>query len=1049
MTTKGFIITGRAAHDRIARLFVDLIHKESQYNDDDDEWIDLSPYATSGTRRQEGNRDLSIVEFLWENSPRHGTKGIRDDVKVYSHLPNGTSVLDDKWVLARLLGSSSFNDGNNSNKNDDDGEGGDESPRGKVQYTGNGNSANNDNDDDDDNGVLLATLESHCFRGADFATFARRVGLLRPHSSVGQTTTINNDNETKKEYQFRDLMTASGSDTTLTPPPPPDNLWVIKDAMSNGAGGIWIVDSANARDFLADDRDTVESAAASAAATSAAATAITSSSNSNNNSSNNNSSESILHPTHRYVAQKYAWPPTLYRGRKCHLRVYGCINYKGEAFVHRRAFLHVANELFSYDGQTGGDGQRDSNSSRFEPSVHITNCCANSHDVDKFSGEICANLLDTPNHNNVNNDSNNNTSRNTKDIPLGQYFPSIAASLAELARKSRPFLKGGGANRGFEYLGMDFVLSSLPSNKFNTTKNENNSSDRRVPVAYLLEVNAPPSQDTATGLSHAEELHDEVLSDLLKMCVLPELLGVGSHDRCGGWQCVYRPESNNETTQGNNETAAMVVPSKAAFVNRVRWNMFEKRAAEEYELYWSKQPALHNQDHGTSKCESSPIDFVSFDHHAFIRFARSQFPYFTSFQEVFFESGGGSQVPQIVMDSMMSSLACRDRSVVGSQCFNEARRALLSLLTGADMFHECSRKDDNLLFLGLNATSLLERLAQQCFGNVLKEGDEIILASENHLANVLPWTTLAKHTGAVVKWWTLSDTKTKTDCRNESCIFSDLVTPRTKLVAISHASNILGCVRDVPSICRLVRRITLNRGQVVVDGVCAAPHLLSSDVFIDDSPDWYVVSLHKMFGPHMGCLIGKKRSLQNLLKLSYTSSGNELYKLLEMGTMNYEACAGGIALQKYFQSIESELAKLTNNNGSKCCAKLAIQSVESILVNHLLSALTQSTSSIHIIQDLGHQHIGYDYDLKKGNHPSSRLPFVSFTHAKIKPNQIVEHCRRHGVICRACKFLSSDRLWREIGIGEEALVRFSLVHYNTLKEIDRVIDVLSMMDGWA
>jgi selenocysteine lyase/cysteine desulfurase len=61
----------------------------------------------------------------------------------------------------------------------------------------------------------------------------------------------------------------------------------------------------------------------------------------------------------------------------------------------------------------------------------------------------------------------------------------------------------------------------------------------------------------------------------------------------------------------------------------------------------------------------------------------------------------------------------------------------------------------------------------------------------------------------------------------------------------------------------------------------------------------------------------------------------------------------------------------------------------------------------------------------------------------------VEHCRRHQVICRACKFLSTDRFWKEMGIGDVGAVRFSLAHYNTLEDIDRSIEVLEMMDDWV
>ena len=78
-----------------------------------------------------------------------------------------------------------------------------------------------------------------------------------------------------------------------------------------------------------------------------------------------------------------------------------------------------------------------------------------------------------------------------------------------------PFLQGGKPNSRLEYLGLDFILSYKPS----TIGPE--PSQSLQPTAYLLEVNAPPSQDTATGLKHAESLHDEVIKDLLTLWVYP------------------------------------------------------------------------------------------------------------------------------------------------------------------------------------------------------------------------------------------------------------------------------------------------------------------------------------------------------------------------------------------------------------------------------------------------------------------------------------------------------------------------------------------------
>ncbi|KAL7537540.1 hypothetical protein ACHAXR_007892 [Thalassiosira sp. AJA248-18] len=1149
----GYIVTGRAAHGRVGRLFQKLLDNEKQQQMEERKeqqccWIDESPYAASKSNKVNNNNHQPTITtpssspspspptiaFLWENAPRSETKSIRNNVACYSHLPNGI-LLDDKWALARLFG------------------GGHHHHQKEQQRGMNGSKSKSDNDNGkaDNNAIMnnphLATLESHCFRGAEFVTFAKRMGLLveqqrRPAPGISTSpptsaaaaaaalplssslSTNDDDNycsfDNGTEYQWEDLLllskrTTAAQDFTSPPPPPsPNNLWVIKDAMSNGAGGIWIVDESNVGDFI----DTTTTTTIN----------DNNSSTINSSSTNNSSCSSILHPTHRYIAQQYAWPPTLYDGRKCHVRVYALVTCDGRAFVHRRAFLHVANERFHAgvglgDGENDGDGDDvgvgDGESSggvdkkkkkKFEPSVHITNCCANSHDVDKFAGEICADLELLPNDvgrdGNTDGGNNNNARCDNGEgnilVPLGEYLPSISASIAALAHRFEPFIRGGEANGGFEYLGLDFVLSSSEESEADGGRGGGGHERRGVvgrssnhkPVAYLLEVNAPPSQDTATGLDHAEGLHDEVISDLLRMWVLPNVIGTrkSSSSNRGGWRCVYTPpqppsppsssrrSSNTATTttekdeakagpnNGNNSSnnitnQHLIVPSKAAILNKIRWAMFENRAIKEYERMWKSDDHGNHTDANKMSCkvkeaaaagttssgavlseEEDPILVVSssnkdndnakealsisnnndsgldtkedqqkqdngkycesegaslFDPDVFVAFARSQFRYFsdnelpssssssfdviipgeqqqlaistTCNNKIFFESGGGAQVPQIVSDAVVASMSTRDRSVVGATCQREARLALASLLIGDDADsgggsdssqqgdHEPSA-NNHVVIMGANATSLLDQLACKiCNAGLIAAGDEIVIATENHLANVTPWLEVARRVGATVRWWTVADTNgqhgddglhNNDDHQvTQSCILSDLINTNTKIVAISHVSNVLGMERPISSICNLVHRVTRNRGQVIVDGVAAAPHLLSHGLYSGLSnntmaggedmgegegegmaggrgPDWYVASLHKMFGPHLGCLVGRRSMVQQLYNYNNNTrktaatttttkhhsiqtndddivSDETLCKSWELGTMNYEACNGVIALKQYFEIV--------------------------------------------------------------------------------------------------------------------------------------------------
>ena len=1131
-------MTGRAAHGRVARLFQTLLlHADDDERQQTTRWIDTSPYAVQPSTTTNDDT-TSIISFLWENAPRYETKSIRDTVQVYSHLPNGIHLLDDKWALARLL----------------------------MTTTTNNNTDNNNNDDDE---LLATTLESHCFRGEEFVTFAKRVGLLVALSSSDATTKNNNNHEeangsnsnnnnnngddddddddddennsVEEQYQFQDLITTTTQSSALSsasandkhhhhhplPPPPPKNLWVIKDAMSNGAGGIWIVDPLNAHEFLP-----------------------TTTNNNNNNNNNNN----ILHPNHRYIAQQYAWPPTLYNQRKCHVRVYALLTSDGRGYVHKRAFLHVANEVFEYNnnndtysddtsggggGETQGDEENDNVGGnnqgrkrrrrrlRFEPAVHITNCCANSHDIDKFAGEICVELdkpgpfssaTPTPLSNNTDSSSSASSGNDGDFLPLGDYFPSIAASVAAVVEKSAAYVQGGQANNGFEYLGLDFVLSSVPEEK--EMEDDDGHQPRRKPVAYLLEVNAPPSQDTATGLPHAEELHDEVISDLLRLWVLPNL-GIPSTSEENGWKCVYSPppppppsldeESSLDVEKANN----LIVPSKASILNKIRWAMFEKRASKEYESSWRKEDAdssssivdkiiCEGDDAKNHKCESDKEDSV-FDADSFVSFVRSQFPYFSdsaitslssssespslSGRSIFLESGGGAQVPRVVVNAMSASLMNRDRSVVGATYLSEARKSIASLLVESysdDDKEEQDADEEQTVIMGANATSLIEMLAgMYCENGILTRDDEIVIATENHLANVLPWIKAAESVGAKIKWWTVTKCQQHqiNEAMESSNVLSDLVNERTRIVAVSHASNILGCVRDISSICTLVHQVTGNQGHVVVDGVAASPHLLS--LGSGTVPNWYVVSLHKLFGPHLSCLIGKRSTALQIANVEGNLSNEKLCKTFETGTMNYEACAGAVALNEYFHRLGIEAWKRyygdvgifkgrhihsydqkpriistqasgdqveersssLSNSVRLSIARTCIIRVESRLLGLILGYFR--ISRVYIIEDVGDMKVTHDGDCIPYTDNEQRIPIVSFVHETIPSSEIVEHCRNHGVVCRSCKFLSTDKLWDEMNLTQyDCAVRFSLAHYNSTTDISKTIDVLEMLDKW-
>jgi len=454
---------------------------------------------------------------------------------------------------------------------------------------------------------------------------------------------------------------------------------------------------------------------------------------------------------------------------------------------------------------------------------------------------------------------------------------------------------------------------------------------------------------------------------------------------------------------------------------------------------------------------------------------------------IFFENAGGSQVPRQVIESISRSLAHRHRCVIGSKAKETARNILMSLVGGNSDIHEA--------YLGQNASTLFELLARQYVRTgFLKKGDEVTICSENHLANTNPWVHIAKEVGAKVKWWSTTSLGGKVSCLGEHSIVSnqleDLLSERTRIVAVSHASNILGQIRDIHQICCMAKERSQGYAHVIVDGVAAVPH-----IFPDISKanvDWYAVSCHKVFGPHLGCLVGKKEAVTQLCTHSFEKEA--FMKSMEIGTINYEACAGVEGLGQYWRGLAtSDSPAITSQTQLRQTRNQCTESVHDRDEDGRwrytdMSARTAGTVhdsdptmlSQGIVEEAYRRiHLAekplVDY-LRKGLQayneirivesttlPSmGKIPVVGFIHEEIPSQTIVEFCSKRGIICRSGTFLCTSLLLEEflprkqtseimepsLSAEHNEIVRISLAHYNTKEEIEILMNTLESIPGW-
>uniref|UniRef100_A0A7S3Q7M5 Aminotransferase class V domain-containing protein n=1 Tax=Chaetoceros debilis TaxID=122233 RepID=A0A7S3Q7M5_9STRA len=420
-----------------------------------------------------------------------------------------------------------------------------------------------------------------------------------------------------------------------------------------------------------------------------------------------------------------------------------------------------------------------------------------------------------------------------------------------------------------------------------------------------------------------------------------------------------------------------------------------------------------------------------------------------------------------VIEHMVNGISHRHRNLIGSKAKEDARATMMTILGGDPSTHT--------VFLGANATSLFHTLAERFVeSGYLRKGDEVVLASENHMANVIPWQRIAKRVGAKIFWWTRRSLS-ETQCANlnleygtrMSTDLDSLLTVNTRIVCLSHASNVLGSIRDIGALCQIIRRPCPNV-QVVVDGVAACAHLYTDVATL--GVDWYVVSCHKLFGPHVGAMCGRTEAA---IAIHAEDSS------IMLGTVNYEGCSGIVGLGSYLSILgdgrnESKTGvslDRTNPNALKISqpgddpvqqrhSLYAMPKYQKLSTGRLVKSyrhiakVERHTSSyiLHHLQNCLHVRLIREDD--NDADVTSTIPVLSFIHTQISSHDIVQWCLQHGLIIRCGYFLSTALLRAEFDTHNQymeergGVVRVSLCHYNNMEDAKAIIHILGTMNGW-
>ncbi len=243
-------------------------------------------------------------------------------------------------------------------------------------------------------------------------------------------------------------------------------------------------------------------------------------------------------------------------------------------------------------------------------------------------------------------------------------------------------------------------------------------------------------------------------------------------------------------------------------------------------------------------------------------YVRSQFPGLNR-GWTFFDNAGGSQILKGAVERINTFLFEKNVQIGGSYEVSQSAAAALYEARTAAMHLVNAHRPEEIVF-GNSTTALLQNLARAMHSQ-LSAGDEIIITISDHESNIGPWDRLQER-GVILKIWPLNKQTLTLDLAD----LAPLMSERTKLVCVTHCSNILGSINPIREIADFVH----DRGaKICVDAVAYAPHR-AVDVRAFDV-DYYVFSLYKTYGPHYALMYGKYDLLLELDTLYHYFYGRD------------------------------------------------------------------------------------------------------------------------------------------------------------------------------
>jgi cysteine desulfurase family protein (TIGR01976 family) len=379
-----------------------------------------------------------------------------------------------------------------------------------------------------------------------------------------------------------------------------------------------------------------------------------------------------------------------------------------------------------------------------------------------------------------------------------------------------------------------------------------------------------------------------------------------------------------------------------------------------------------------------------------------------------FDGPGGSQTPDVVADAVAGVLRAAVANL-GTRTAAErracdivvqARQAMADLLAGTPAG----------IILGRSMTQLTYDMAR-ALAKEWNPGDEVVVSKLDHDANIRPWVHAAESRGVTVRW---ADFDPETGELDVSDIES-LLSERTRLVAVTGASNLLGSRPDIPAI---AERVHAAGARLYVDGVHLTPHALVDVGSL--GADFFACSPYKFLGPHLGVLAADPDLLETVRPDKLLPASDEVPERFELGTLPYEVLAGTTAAVDF-------LAGLVPGAGTRrerlAVSMAALERHEDAMLERLDSGLADIAGiTLH------------------GSPRRRRTPTTLFSVDGVPPSDVHEFLAARGVNAPAGSFYALE-CSRRLGLGDAGAVRAGIAPYTGESDVDRLLKGLRELAG--